>query len=65
VFGVNVGHLWDEQDRIAGWMERLLALQREGIVRPIVDRTFPLERAAEAHHWIQDRKNFGKVLLTT
>ena len=23
-----------------------------------------LERAAEAHHYLQDRKNFGKVLLT-
>jgi NADPH:quinone reductase-like Zn-dependent oxidoreductase len=28
-----------------------------------VDRTFPFERAAEAHHYIQDRKNLGKVLL--
>jgi NADPH:quinone reductase-like Zn-dependent oxidoreductase len=65
VFGVNVGHLWDEQDRVAGWMERLLSLYRDGVARPVVDRTFPLERASEAHHWLQDRKNFGKVLLTT
>ena len=64
VFGVNVGHLWDEGDRVASWMERLLALYEEGVVRPIVDRSFPLERAAEAHHYLQDRKNFGKVLLT-
>jgi len=64
VFGVNVGHLWDEGDRVASWMERLLALYVEGVVRPVVDRSFPLERAAEAHHYIQDRKNFGKVLLT-
>ena len=64
VFGVNVGHLWDEGDRVATWMERLLTLYGEGVVRPIVDKSFPLERAAEAHHYIQDRKNFGKVLLT-
>jgi NADPH:quinone reductase-like Zn-dependent oxidoreductase len=64
VFGVNVGHLWDEGDRVASWMERLLALYVEGVVRPIVDCSFPLERAAEAHHYLQDRKNFGKVLLT-
>jgi NADPH:quinone reductase-like Zn-dependent oxidoreductase len=63
VFGVNVGHLWDEQDRVASWMERLLVLYREGVARPVVDRVFPLERAAEAHHYLQDRKNFGKVLL--
>jgi NADPH:quinone reductase-like Zn-dependent oxidoreductase len=64
VFGVNVGHLWDEGERVNGWMERLLALYTEGVVRPVVDRSFPLENAAEAHHYIQDRKNFGKVLLS-
>ena len=64
VFGVNVGHLWDEGDRVATWMERLLTLYGQGVVRPIVDKSFPLEHAAEAHHYLQDRKNFGKVLLT-
>ena len=33
-------------------------------VRPVVAASFPFERAAEAHHYIQDRKNVGKVLLT-
>ena len=32
-------------------------------MKPVVDQIFPFERAAEAHHYIQDRKNFGKVLL--
>jgi hypothetical protein len=26
VFGVNVGHLWSETDRIRGWGEQLLDL---------------------------------------
>jgi NADPH:quinone reductase-like Zn-dependent oxidoreductase len=26
--------------------------------------TFPFDEAAAAHHFIQDRKNIGKVLLT-
>jgi NADPH:quinone reductase-like Zn-dependent oxidoreductase len=64
VFGVNVGHLWDETDRVVPWLERLVALNAEGVVKPIVDRVFPFEEAAQAHHYIQDRKNFGKVLLT-
>jgi NADPH:quinone reductase-like Zn-dependent oxidoreductase len=63
VFGVNVGHLWDETDRVARWMERLLELHREGAIRPVVDRRVLFANAAEAHHWIQDRRNFGKVLL--
>jgi NADPH:quinone reductase-like Zn-dependent oxidoreductase len=26
--------------------------------------SFPFERAAEAHRFVQDRKNVGKVVLT-
>ncbi len=64
VFGVNLGHLWDEMDRLSGWFEKLLDLYRAGALRPVVDSTFSFERAAEAHHHIQDRKNIGKVVLT-
>jgi NADPH:quinone reductase-like Zn-dependent oxidoreductase len=63
VFGVNLGHLWDETDRIAGWMETLLGYWREGSIRPVVAERFPFARAAEAHHFVQERRNLGKVLL--
>ncbi len=63
VFGVNLGHLWEEADRVSGWMERILQLAREGVVKPVVAASFPFDRAPEAHHYIQDRKNVGKVLL--
>jgi NADPH:quinone reductase-like Zn-dependent oxidoreductase len=29
-----------------------------------VGKTFPLAQAAEAHRYIHDRKNIGKVILT-
>jgi len=64
VFGVNLGHLWGEMERVSGWMETLLGYYRAGAIRPIVAASFPFARAAEAHHYIQDRKNLGKVLLT-
>lgn len=63
VFGVNVGHLWEEVDRVRDWTEQLLRWVDEGALRPTVDRTFTFAEAAEAHHYIQDRKNLGKVLL--
>jgi len=63
VFGVNLGHLWQEVDRIRGWAEELLRLWTQGVVRPHVDRVFPFSEAAAAHHYIQDRRNVGKVLL--
>ena len=65
VFGVNIGHLWHEIPRVRGWMNALVADYARGVIRPVIAARFPLERAAEAHHYIQDRRNLGKVLLTT
>lgn len=63
VMGVNLGHLWNAQDRVAGWAQAILSLYERGAVRPHVDRTFSFDEAAEAHRYIEDRKNQGKVLL--
>ena len=35
-----------------------------GAIRPVIDRTFPMEQAAEAHRVLKEQKNIGKVLLT-
>ncbi len=63
VFGVNLGRLWDHIDRVRPWLEEIIRLYSEGIVCPVIDATFSFEDVAKAHHYIQDRKNFGKVIL--
>ena len=35
-----------------------------GSIKPVVDRTFPLEEAAEAHRYMETNANFGKIVLT-
>jgi len=65
VFGLNVGHLWDERPQLLPLMDLLMTELRAGRLQPIVARTFPLEKAAEAHRFIQSRANIGKVVLTT
>ncbi len=65
VFGVNLGHMWHEGEMVANWMQVLLQGVAEGWVRPHVDKTFPLARAGEAHAYIEERKNIGKVVLVT
>lgn len=41
----------------------LLAEVERGRLRPVVDRVFPLEEAAQAHLHLMSRANFGKVVL--
>jgi NADPH:quinone reductase-like Zn-dependent oxidoreductase len=63
VFGVNLGHMWGEVDRISGWAGQLFDLWAQGAIKPVVARSFRFDEAAQAHHFIQDRRNIGKVLL--
>ena len=63
VFGVNMGHLWHEVDKIRLWGEAILAGVQDGWVRPHVDRVFPLADAGEAQAYIEARRNTGKVIL--
>ena len=65
VFGLHAGHLWDQRAQLAPLMEMLIDELRAGRLQPVVAKTFPLERAADAHRFIQGRGNIGKVVLTT
>jgi NADPH:quinone reductase-like Zn-dependent oxidoreductase len=65
VFGLHIGHLWEERRQLAGLMEMLISELHAGRLTPVVARTFPLESAADAHRFIQSRSNIGKVVLTT
>jgi len=63
VFGVNLGHMWGEFDRMRPWMDQLMGLWEIGAIKPKIARVFKFDEAPAAHHFIQDRKNIGKVLL--
>jgi NADPH:quinone reductase-like Zn-dependent oxidoreductase len=65
VLGLNLGHLWSEQRQLGGAMSTLLQEIAAGRLTPVVARTFPLERAGEAHRFMQSRGNIGKIVLTT
>lgn len=63
VFGVNMGHMWHESEKVRQWMGVILNGVEEGWVRPHVDRTFAFTDIAEAHLYMESRKNIGKVVL--
>lgn len=43
----------------------VLPLLERGDVRPVVDRTFPLEKIRDAHTLLESNETFGKVVLTS
>ena len=63
VAGLNMGHLWDELERLRDDMQVMIEWAAEGKLAPVVDQVFPFVQAPEAQRYIQERKNFGKVLL--
>jgi NADPH:quinone reductase-like Zn-dependent oxidoreductase len=64
VFGLNLSHLWKERRYLASAMEALLTDFAGGRLKAVVAKAFPLARAADAHAFLQDRANVGKVVLT-
>jgi NADPH:quinone reductase-like Zn-dependent oxidoreductase len=44
--------------------EKVWPLLAAGRVRPVMDETFPLERAADAHRRMEGREHIGKIVLT-
>lgn len=40
-----------------------LPLLTAGNIRPIIDTVFPLAQAAAAHQYMEDNRNFGKIVL--
>lgn len=63
VFGLNLGHMWHEPEKVAEWVQAIMAGVKAGWIRPHVDKTFSFEQAGEAHTYIESRKNIGKVVL--
>lgn len=42
----------------------LVPLYESGVLRPVIDRSYPLEQVADAHEYVGSNANVGKVLLT-
>ncbi len=52
------------RDRTRPMIEKLIERVHSGELKVVIDRTFPLSEAAEAHRYIESRSAFGRVVLT-
>ena len=63
IFGLNMLHWWDREGDIQRMIEPLMDDLAAGRLEPVVAERFPFDRAGEAHQYIADAQNVGKVLL--
>jgi synaptic vesicle membrane protein VAT-1 len=63
VFGLNMLSWWEREGSLNRAVLPLLADLEAGRLAPVVAESFPFERAGEAHMFIGERRNVGKVVL--
>jgi NADPH:quinone reductase-like Zn-dependent oxidoreductase len=63
VFGLNMLKWWDREGNLDRVTEPLMADLEAGRLEPVVAKAFPFEQAGDAHRFIGERRNVGKVVL--
>ena len=53
----------DKAKMVAAIEAKVMPLLREGRVKPLMDSTFPLEKAADAHRRMETSAHIGKIVL--
>jgi NADPH:quinone reductase-like Zn-dependent oxidoreductase len=64
VIGLNLLRWWDDRGSLEEVTAPLVGLLEQGAIDPVVAEAFPFDRAADAHRFLQERKNIGKVVLS-
>ena len=55
----------DKAAMVAAIEAKVMPLLREGRIKPLIDSTFPLEKAADAHRRMETSEHIGKIVLVT
>jgi NADPH:quinone reductase-like Zn-dependent oxidoreductase len=63
VFGLNMLKWWDAEGSLDRVLDPLTEDLTAGRLQPVVAEAFPFERAGDAHKFIAERRNVGKVVL--
>ncbi len=53
----------DKAAMVAAIEAKVMPLLREGRIKPLIDSTFPLEKAADAHRRMETSEHIGKIVL--
>ena len=45
-------------------IRKIIKLVEEGAIKPVIDRTYPMEKIAEAHRYVDSGRKKGDVIIT-
>jgi NADPH:quinone reductase-like Zn-dependent oxidoreductase len=62
--GWVASYIWNKPHRFEVVKSLILRGLAEGHLKPIIDRTFPLEKIAEAHQYLESNQQVGKIVVT-
>ena len=63
IMGYHLGRMQGAEEKITRSVLALNELAKEGHISPIIDKIFPFTDAPGAHRYMQERKNFGKIII--
>jgi synaptic vesicle membrane protein VAT-1 len=63
VIGVNIGRMPARGSSVRNEMDAIFEMFANGKIKPVIAKSFPLGQAADAHRYIHERQNIGKVIL--
>jgi polyketide synthase PksN len=63
-FSIDLGRLLsNKRDLLRDYMAQLRQLVEQGVLEPVISKVFAFDEVQEAHRWLGDRKNVGKVVV--
>ena len=54
----------DRPELVKEYFDELMELVTQGIITPTISRVFPFDQFKEAHRWLDNRQNIGKVVVS-
>lgn len=63
--GINLKRMADHRpDLMARCFEEFTGWVEKGKIKPVLSKVFAFDQIREAHHFLQERKGIGKVVVT-
>ncbi|KAJ3067625.1 hypothetical protein HDU98_009154 [Podochytrium sp. JEL0797] len=63
VFGVNLGHMFEDLEYPVQWLKIAMKGIEEGWVRPHIDSVWDMDHVLQSHEHIEARRSTGKVII--